>query len=87
MSDRCCEVMGVAVRQGSDNEGYSAAVWPPDSEDGDGDWQIGTIPTPIRFCPWCGASLAPEWVEWRNNVRGIKPTPPIKIRDDEGESA
>lgn len=57
----CCDSWEIAVREGSDSQGYGCLVL----ERIDGsiiapDTIIGGHPHPVRFCPWCGRPKGPQ---------------------------
>lgn len=50
----CCLALKSAMEDGTDNEGYEAAVF----RGLDGSLLIDSGLEPINFCPWCGFRVA-----------------------------
>lgn len=53
----CCPTFKKAVQEGTDNDGSGPAINSSSSNLNSKSvyYEIGSISTPIKFCPWCGA--------------------------------
>jgi hypothetical protein len=49
----CCPAFAQALEKGTDNEEYNEAI----HFDGES-WRIGCYLAPLKFCPWCGATIS-----------------------------
>lgn len=52
----CCNDFYFATQRDSDNEGYGKLLYRLSKQ---GEWLIGSMSDPIKFCPWCGKELMP----------------------------
>lgn len=60
----CCPEFAKALEGGSDNEGYGCLIRHRSGES----FEIGCELAQVRFCPWCGAEVAADQDEWRDEV-------------------
>lgn len=49
-----CEDFKKAQEEGTDKEGYGAAIRRSMLSDNESDLEVGGYGKPIKFCPWCG---------------------------------
>lgn len=54
MNDTCCEAWLQAQEDCTDNEAWRPLI----DKDDAGNWRMGSMLPPVRFCPWCGRPKA-----------------------------
>ena len=58
----CCYELAHAFSRGTDNEGYGACASAYNSDDSTS-INLGSVPSSIKYCPWCGFEVAK--LDWK----------------------
>ena len=69
MARACCDDMQQAFRHGMDAEGYGPLFYRYPLVTGEVRLS-SSHPTPVRFCPWCGASVARAADDGASSIAG-----------------